>query len=68
MNRKIDTQIPYDGAAVDESINAGIPLIKMKPNNSVSISIDEMANILLEREVLVKTESFINKILPFKIG
>lgn len=68
LNRKIDTQIPYDGAAVDESINAGIPLIKMKPNNSVSISIDEMANIFLEREVLVKTESFINKILPFKIG
>ena len=68
LNREINAQIPYDSVAVDESINAGIPLIKMSPTNKVSVAIDEMACILLGRELPSKSESFITKILPFKIG
>jgi|LakMenEpi03Aug12_release.lakeMendotaPanAssembly.Ray.scaffolds.fasta_scaffold43388_5 pilus assembly protein CpaE len=68
LSRDVDNQIPYDGAAVDESINAGIPIVKMNPTNRVSLAIDEMTNILLERKVTAKTESFITKILPFKLG
>lgn len=68
LNREINAQIPYDSVAVDESINAGIPLIKMSPTNKVSVAIDEMACILLGRELASKSESFITKILPFKIG
>ena len=68
LSRDVDNQIPYDGAAVDESINAGIPIVKMNPTNRVSLAIDEMTNLLLERKVTAKTESFITKILPFKLG
>ena len=68
LSRDIDSQIPYDGGAVDESINAGIPLLKLNPTNRVSLAIDELANVLLEQKVAPKSESFITKILPFKLG
>lgn len=68
LNQEIKIQIPYDGSSVDESINSGIPLVKMSSSHPVSIAIDGLANVLLGRESSVKPETFINKILPFKIG
>lgn len=68
LNQEIKIQIPYDGSAVDESINSGIPLVKMSSSNPVAIAIDGLASILLGRERAAKPETFIHKILPFKIG
>ncbi len=68
LNQEINIEIPFDAMAVDESINAGIPLVKMMTNHPVSLTLNDIASELLGQKPLVRAESFISKILPFKLG
>jgi pilus assembly protein CpaE len=68
LNQEISIQIPLDTLSVDESINAGVPLVKMMTNNPVALTIDDVANEILGQRAPIRTESFISKILPFKFG
>lgn len=68
INRESDIQVPYDGIEVDDSINAGIPLVKLAKSNPVSQSIENLAVSLLNGKVEPKAENFISKILHLKVG
>ena len=68
LNQEINIEIPFDAMAVDESINAGMPLVKMMTNHPVSLTLNDIASELLGQKPLVRAESFISKILPFKLG
>ena len=68
INREADIQVPYDSSEVDDSINAGIPLVKLTKSNPVSQSIEHLAVTLLNGKVEPKAENIISKILHLKVG
>lgn len=68
INREIDIQIPCDSSEVDDSLNAGIPLVKLSKSNAVSQSIDNLVETLVNGKIEPKVENFISKILHLKVG
>ncbi|SMC30888.1 AAA family ATPase [Polynucleobacter kasalickyi] len=66
FSRKVDSEIPYESSVVDESLNAGIPIVKMAKMNAVSHAIENLVNTLEGNNIAEKSESIISKIFHLK--
>ncbi len=68
INRKVYAEIPFDLSAVDESINAGVPIVKMFHLNKVSKAIEALANFTEGKNLVEKPESMLSQIFHLNKG
>jgi MinD-like ATPase involved in chromosome partitioning or flagellar assembly len=68
INRKVFAEIPFDLSVVDESINAGIPIVKMFNQNKVSKAIEALANLTEGKNLVEKPESMLSQIFNLNKG
>jgi pilus assembly protein CpaE len=68
INRKVFAEIPFDLSAVDESINAGVPIVKMFHLNKVSKAIEVLANLTEGKNLVEKPESMLSQLFNLNKG